>query len=66
MSVEPMKKTDRGFSLGFWLAFGLIAVLIVLTMVQVDRQWQRMAEMTRILQEQAERHPAHARVGARS
>lgn len=49
-----MKKTDRGFSLGFWLAFGLIAVLIVLTMVQVDRQWQRMAEMTRILQEQAE------------
>lgn len=37
-----------------WLGFGVLATLLVLLMVQVDRQWQRMAEMTRIMQEQAE------------
>lgn len=39
---------------GLWLGFGLVTVLLVLMMIQVDRQWQRMAEMTRIMQEQAE------------
>lgn len=37
-----------------WAGFGGIAVLIVLVMVQVDRQWQRMGEMVRVMQEQAE------------
>ena len=39
---------------GLWLGFGLVTALLVLMMIQVDRQWQRMAEMTRIMQEQAE------------
>lgn len=47
------RKTNAG-RLGLWLGFGLVSVLLVLLMVQVDRQWQRMTEMTRILQEQAE------------
>src|SRR5690554_738713 len=38
----------------FWVAFAVIAGLIVLVMVQVDRQWQRMGEMNRVMQEQAE------------
>src|SRR5690554_2073920 len=38
----------------FWVAFAVIAGLIVLVMVQVDRQWQRMGEMSRVMQEQAE------------
>lgn len=37
-----------------WAGFALIAVLLVLMMVQIDRQWQRLSEMTRIMQEQAE------------
>lgn len=37
-----------------WVGFCVIAALIVLVMVQVDRQWQRMSEMTRVMQEQAE------------
>ena len=31
-----------------------MAVLLVLLMIQVDRQWQRMTDMTRIMQEQSE------------
>jgi peptide/nickel transport system substrate-binding protein len=46
--------TGAGSRWALWLGFGLIAVLLVLVMVQVDRQWQRMTEMTRIMQEQAE------------
>src|SRR5690554_2558341 len=38
----------------FWIAFAVIAGLILLVMIQVDRQWQRMGEMTRVMQEQAE------------
>lgn len=37
-----------------WVAFSVIAALIVLVMIQVDRQWQRMGDMTRVMQEQAE------------
>lgn len=37
-----------------WLGFGVIVALIVLVMIQVDRQWQRMGDMNRVLQEQAE------------
>lgn len=37
-----------------WLGFAIVAVLLVLLMIQVDRQWQRMADMTRILREQSE------------
>lgn len=47
-------RTTNAGRLGLWLGFGLVSVLLVLLMVQVDRQWQRMSEMTRILQEQAE------------
>ncbi len=50
-----MKTAANGGSRwGLWLGFALIAVLLVLLMIQVDRQWQRMAEMTRIMQEQAD------------
>lgn len=44
----------RGQAVWAWLAFAVIVVLLVLVMVQIDRQWQRMADMTRIMQEQAE------------
>lgn len=37
-----------------WLGFTGLAILIVLVMVQIDRQWQRMGAMTRIMNEQAE------------
>lgn len=37
-----------------WVALSVIAALVVLVMVQVDRQWQRMGDMTRVMQEQAE------------
>ncbi|MCC5793768.1 MAG: ABC transporter substrate-binding protein [Chromatiales bacterium] len=37
-----------------WLGFVLLTLLMLLMMVQVDRQWQRLTEMNRILQEQAE------------
>ncbi len=51
-------KLDRnegsGVRLLLWLGFGLLTLLSILLMVQIDRQWQRMGEMTRILQEQAE------------
>lgn len=49
-------KTARGGGnrWGSWLGFGLVVALLVLMMVQVDRQWQRMTEMTRVMQEQAE------------
>ncbi len=46
--------SSKGVRFGLWLGFGLLAVLMVLLMVQVDRQWQRMTDMTRIMQEQAE------------
>jgi len=39
--------------IGLWVGFGLVTALLVLLMIQVDRQWQRMAEMTRTLQEQS-------------
>jgi peptide/nickel transport system substrate-binding protein len=38
----------------WWVAFSVIAALIVLVMIQIDRQWQRMGDMTRVMQEQAE------------
>lgn len=38
---------------GLWVGFGLVTALLVLLMIQVDRQWQRMAEMAQTLQEQA-------------
>lgn len=46
--------TDRRGRWVAWAGFALIAVLLVLMMVQIDRQWQRLSEMTRIMQEQAE------------
>ncbi|MGL1834523.1 peptide-binding protein [Rhodocyclaceae bacterium SMB388] len=46
--------TSGGVRLGLWAGFGLVAALLVLLMIQVDRQWQRMSEMTRIMQEQSE------------
>jgi peptide/nickel transport system substrate-binding protein len=38
----------------YWVAFVVVVALILLVMIQVDRQWQRMGDMTRVLQEQAE------------
>lgn len=46
--------TSAGFRIGLWVGFGVLAILMVLQMIQVDRQWQRMADMTRIMQEQSE------------
>lgn len=40
--------------LGAWLGFGLLVLLVLLVMIQIDRQWTRMGEMTRIMEEQAE------------
>ncbi|MFO7640320.1 MAG: ABC transporter substrate-binding protein, partial [Candidatus Competibacteraceae bacterium] len=40
--------------IGLWVGFGLVSVLLVLLMIQIDRQWQRLSDMTRIMQEQAE------------
>jgi peptide/nickel transport system substrate-binding protein len=37
-----------------WGGFSVLVLLLLLLMVQVDRQWQRLAEMNRILGEQAE------------
>lgn len=49
-----MKNGASGVSrLAFWSAITLIAVLVVLVMIQVDRQWTRMNDMTRLIQEQA-------------
>lgn len=46
--------TDRRSRWAVWVGFALIGILLVLMMVQIDRQWQRLTEMTRIMQEQAE------------
>ena len=37
-----------------WLAYALLVVLLILVMVQVDRQWQRLGDINRIMSEQAE------------
>ncbi|MBO4330315.1 MAG: hypothetical protein J5820_06720, partial [Rhodocyclaceae bacterium] len=36
-----------------WLAFVFVVALLLLVMVQSDRQWQRMTEMLRVLDEQS-------------
>ena len=49
-----MKNGSVGISrIWFWLALSLVVIMILLMMVQVDRQWTKMSEMTRILEEQA-------------
>ncbi|AUN95309.1 peptide-binding protein [Pseudazoarcus pumilus] len=49
-----MKNGSGGRRWLYWVAFAVLVVLVVLVMVQVDRQWQRMGEMSRVMQEQAE------------
>ncbi|MBA4743353.1 MAG: ABC transporter substrate-binding protein [Azoarcus sp.] len=49
-----MKNGNGGRRWLYWAAFAVLVVLIVLVMVQVDRQWQRMGDMNRVMQEQAE------------
>jgi peptide/nickel transport system substrate-binding protein len=49
-----MKKANTGISkLWFWLGLSLFVVMFLLLMVQIDRQWTKMDEMTRIMEEQA-------------
>lgn len=49
-----MKNESVGLSkLWFWVVFSLVMVMLLLLMVQVDRQWSKMNEMTRIMEEQA-------------
>ncbi|WP_417551315.1 peptide-binding protein [Methylophaga sp.] len=49
-----MKNGIVGISkLWFWLALSLFVVMFLLLMVQIDRQWTKMNEMTRIMEEQA-------------
>ena len=45
------EQNGRGW---LWLAYSLLVVLLVLVMVQVDRQWQRLGDINRIMSEQAE------------
>lgn len=49
-----MKNGNGGRRWLYWVAYAVLVVLIVLVMVQVDRQWQRMGDMNRVMQEQAE------------
>lgn len=50
-----MNNGQSGISrLGFWLAISLIFIMLLLLMVQVDRQWTRMDDMRRIMNEQAQ------------
>lgn len=49
-----MKNGNAGISkLRFWLGLSLFVVMFLLLMVQIDRQWTKMDEMTRIMEEQA-------------
>lgn len=49
-----MKNANVGISkLWFWLAISLCVLMFLLLMVQIDRQWTKMNEMTRIMEEQA-------------
>jgi len=49
-----MKNGNVGISkLWFWLALSFFVVMFLLLMVQIDRQWTKMNEMTRIMEEQA-------------
>ncbi|MDT8310951.1 MAG: peptide-binding protein [Methylophaga sp.] len=49
-----MKNGQSGISrLGFWLAISLVVMMLILLMVQIDRQWTRMDDMRRIMDEQA-------------
>lgn len=49
-----MKNANVGISkLWFWLAISLFVLMFLLLMVQIDRQWTKMNEMTRIMEEQA-------------
>lgn len=49
-----MKNGNTGISkLWFWLGLSLFVMMFLLLMVQIDRQWTKMDEMTRIMEEQA-------------
>ncbi|THK42220.1 ABC transporter substrate-binding protein [Methylophaga sp. SB9B] len=39
--------------LWFWLGLSLFVVMFLLLMIQIDRQWTKMNEMTRVMEEQA-------------
>lgn len=49
-----MKNGNVGISkLWFWLGLSLFVVMFLLLMIQIDRQWTKMNEMTRVMEEQA-------------
>lgn len=49
-----MKNGTTGISrLAFWLAVAFLALMLLMLMVQIDRQWSRMNDMTRLMEEQA-------------
>ncbi|MCX4188957.1 peptide-binding protein [Methylophaga sp. OBS3] len=49
-----MKNGQSGISrLGFWLGITLVVIMLILVMVQIDRQWTRMDDMRRVMDEQA-------------
>lgn len=50
-----MKNGNMGISrIAFWLGIGVLGLLMLLLMVQIDRQWTRMNDITRLMQEQAQ------------
>lgn len=49
-----MERKFSGKNLTLYGFLSLIVILIILAMYMVDRQWQRMAQMQRVMQEQAD------------
>lgn len=50
-----MKNGNMGISrIAFWLGIGALGLLMLLLMIQIDRQWTRMNDITRLMQEQAQ------------
>ena len=50
-----MKNGNMGISrIAFWFGIGALGLLMLLLMIQIDRQWTRMTDITRLMQEQAQ------------
>lgn len=54
ITAIPMERKFSTKNLTLYGFLSLIVILIILAMYMVDRQWQRMAQMQRVMQEQAD------------